>query len=756
LAADPNTGLNLAGPRDEGDRAQSVRNLVTPERLRALFAPRRIALVGASDTSGWSKLIVDSLDKVGFGGSWVPVHPRHSAAFGRPVASSLSSIDGGVDLAYILAPQRAVEAVLADAAAAGVRHAVVLAAGYGETGPEGAELQERLVDIAIAHQMTLLGPNGLGYINATAKVAPYGLGIPTPPKQGAVGVVLQSGALATTVLNLHRERGVGLSLLVSMGNEAMVRAADVMEYLIEDESTKVISLFLEGIRNASRFSALAARALAAGKPIVALKVGSTPEGQRSAAAHTGAVAGDDAVVDAAFRQFGVIRVASLEELVVTAGLLAEGPVLSGRRMGVITASGGCNDFIVDRASAEGIEIPKLMPDTVQRLREEAVPDFGSPDNPVDVTGYGLAEDSMSEETQFSAALEAVTADPSIDFVLFMGVYVPESRLDEGHDLLDRQTRCLAEIMTRSPVPVVSISEAFGSLGSYQCEFLDRHGIHLLGGMNLGIGAIGHALRWHERRGPARVSEEPPARGSRDLGALSDLNGPWPEVAGRQLLENAGVPLVPARLASRAGDAVAAAAGLGFPVVLKAQAEGLVHKSDIGGVMVGLDSATAVAEAFALIAARTREAMPAAQFDGVLVSPMRQGGVELLAGINRDPVFGLTLAVGLGGVWVELLRDVGLRVLPATRSDVLELLGDLRSAPLLNGHRGAEPVNLSRVADAVLRLCDAAEAVGPDLVSVEVNPFWCRGDQIEALDVLVITDKPGAAEGSRGPHDRQEA
>jgi acyl-CoA synthetase (NDP forming) len=757
LTADSNLGLNLSGARGPGDQAQEVRNLVTPERLRALFAPRRIALVGASDTSGWSKLIIDSLDKVGFGGSWVPVHPRHSAAFGRPVAPSLSSIDDGVDLAYILAPQRAVEAVLADAAAAGVRHAVVLAAGYSETGPEGAELQERLVDIAVAHQMTLLGPNGLGYINATAKVAPYGLGIPTPPKQGGVGVVLQSGALATTVLNLHRERGVGLSLLVSMGNEAMVRAADVMEYLIEDESTKVISLFLEGIRDAERFSALAARALAAGKPIVALKVGSTPAGQRSAAAHTGAVAGDDAVVDAAFRQFGVIRVTSLEELVVTAGLLAEGPALGGRRMGVITASGGCNDFIVDRASAEGIEIPKLMPDTVQRLREEAVPDFGSPDNPVDVTGYGLAEDSMSEETQFSAALEAVTADPSIDFVLFMGVYVPESRLDEGHDLLDRQTRCLAEIMARSPVPVVSISEAFGSLGSYQCEFLDRHGIHLLGGMNLGIGAIGHALRWHERRGRGPASEEaPPAPGARDLGALSDLDGPWPEVAGRQLLEGAGVPVVPARLASRAEDAVAAAAGLGFPVVLKAQAKGLVHKSDIGGVVVGLDSAAAVAEAFATIAARTREAMPAAQFDGVLVSPMRQGGLELLAGINRDPVFGLTLAVGLGGVWVELLRDVGLRVLPATRSDVLELLGDLRSAPLLNGHRGAEPVNLGRVADAVLRLCEAAEAVGPDLVSVEVNPFWCRGDQIEALDVLVITDKPGTAEGSRGPRDRQEA
>lgn len=757
MTASTNAGPNLADRRDDRDREQAIRSLVTPERLRAMFGSRRIALVGASDTSGWSKLIVDSLDKVGFDGTWVPVHPKHSVAFGRPAAPSLSSMGEAVDLAYILAPQRAVEGVLADAAAAGVRNAVVLAAGYSEAGAKGVELQERLVDIAVRHQMTLLGPNGLGYINASAKVAPYGLGIPTPPKQGGVGVVLQSGALATTVLNLHRERGVGLSLLVSMGNEAMVRAADVMEYLIEDESTKVISLFLEGIRNAERFTALAARALEAGKPIVALKVGSTPAGQRSAAAHTGAVAGDDAVVDAAFRQFGVIRVASLEELVVTSGLLAEGPVLSGRRMGVITASGGCNDFIVDRASAEGIEIPKLRADTVKRLRAEAVPDFGSPDNPVDVTGYGLADDSMSAETPFSAALEAVTADPSIDFVLFMGVYTPESGLDDGHDVLDRQTRHLAQIMGRSPVPVVPISEAFGSLGPYPREFLDRHGIHLLGGMNLGIGAIGHALRWRERRSKGQVPEQwRPALGAQELGALAGLDGPWPEVAGRALLESAGVPVVPATLAARAEDAVAAAAGLGYPVVLKAHAEGLVHKSDIGGVVVGLDSAVSVTDAFTSIARRTRAAMPAAQFDGVLVSPMRQGGLELLAGITRDPVFGLTLAVGLGGVWVELLRDVGLRLLPASRSDVLELLGELRSAPLLNGHRGAEPVDLGRVADAVTRLCDAATALGPELVSIEVNPFWCRGDQIEALDVLVITDKSGAAHGSPGPRDRQEA
>ena len=742
------------GPADAaqpGDRDWAIRRLVTPKRLQALFAPRSIAMVGASDTSGWSKLIVDSLGKVGFDGSWIPVHPKHERAFGKLTVPSLRHLDEPVDLAYILAPRPAVETVLADAAAAGVRNAIVLAAGYGEAGGVGQRRQERLVDLAIAHDMTLLGPNGLGYVNAPAKVAPYGLGIAPPLKTGSVGVILQSGALATTVLDTLRARNVGVSLLVSMGNEAMVRAADVMEYLIEDESTKVIALFLEGIRSAERFAALAARALEVGKPVVALKVGSTPAGQQSAAAHTGAIAGDDAVVEAAFRQFGVIRVRSLEELVVTAGLLAEGPALTtGRRMGVITASGGCNDIIADRASAEGIVVPRLTRSTIDQLRREAVPDFGSAVNPVDVTGFSLAHDAISDETEFTTALRLVRQDPKIDFVLYMGVYVPENRPDEGSEVVESQTAHLARVIEQSATPVVAVSETFGSLGPYQRELLERHHLHLVGGMDLGIGAIGHALRWQEQRRRQQTARVPGRR--RRVRVPAGPAGPWPELAGRELLQNAGVPVIPASLATGAEEAVAAADAIGYPVVLKAQAEGLVHKSDAGGVIVGLSTPAAVAEGFTTIRDRVRRALPDARFDGVLVSPMRSGGLELLAGITRDPVFGPTLAVGLGGVWVELLGDVGLRVLPVSRGDVLDLLAGLRSAPLLTGHRGTEPVNLRRVADAVVRLCDAALALGPQLASLEVNPFWCRGDAVEALDVLVVTSDDDS--GVRGP--RREA
>lgn len=736
--------------RHGGYRDAAVRSLATPERLEALFTPRSIALVGASDRSGWSKLLIDSLETVGFDGTWTPVHPKHDTAFGRATVPSLRQLSTPVDLAYILAPQHAVETVLEDAAAAGIRNVVVLAAGYEDDGERGRKRQQRLVDMAIAHDITLLGPNGVGYVNAPAKVAPYGLEIINPLKCGAVSAVLQSGGLASAVLDVHRARSIGLSLLVSMGNEAIVRTVDVVEYLIEDASTKVISLFLEGIRDADRFTALAARALEVGKPIVALKVGSTPEGQRSAAAHTGAVAGDDAVVDAAFRQFGVIRVSSIEEMVVTAGLLAEGPPLTGRRMGVISLSGGLNDIIADRASEEGIQLPAFTARTTARLREGAVPEYGSALNPVDATAFGLAEDSTSDETSRTAALSAVSEDPEIDFILCMGVAVPEIKPELRSDLVESRTAYLAEVVAQSPIPVVAMSETFCSLGPYQRELLERYHVHLVGGMEFGISALGHALRWQERRrrGPVPLTQRPCSIAGTALES-GTVDGPWPESEGRRLLHAGGVPLVPARLASCADEAVAAAEEFGYPVVLKAQARGLVHKSNVGGVTLDLRSPAAVRNAFADIDGRIRRAMPDGSLEGVLVSPMRRGGVELLAGVKHDPVFGPALAVGLGGIWVELLHDVALRVLPVSRSDVIEMLGELRSAPLLNGLRGTEPVNLQRAAAVIHKLSDVALSLGPRLTSLEVNPFWCRGDQIEALDVLVVTGEATQANPNSG-------
>src|SRR6201991_1431315 len=307
---------------DPEELVAARRRLATPDRLRSFFAPRSIALVGASDSSGWGQFIVASLATSGFTGPLRPVHPTRPTAFARPTVANLRDLDEPVDLAYVLAPTRAVESVLEDAAAAGIRNAIVLASGYGDGGGEqGRAAEARLVERAVELDITLLGPNCLGFVNAAGSVAPFGLGIVPPLRRGPVGIVLQSGALTSNVLAFARSHQVGISLLTSMGNEAVITTAGVVEHLIADDDCAVIGLFLESVRDAPRFMALAAAALAADKPIVALKVGRTEAGRRTALAHTGAAEPNDAVIPAAFRQYAKIRVGSLEELLVTVGLM---------------------------------------------------------------------------------------------------------------------------------------------------------------------------------------------------------------------------------------------------------------------------------------------------------------------------------------------------------------------------------------------------------------------------------------------------
>ena len=336
---------------------RTARELVTPERLRAFFAPRSIALVGASDNSGWARFIVASCATAGFAGPLTAVHPRATRAFGLPVVPSLRDLAEPAELAFILTPVQAVEGVLDDMGAAGIPNAVVLASGYREVGEAGRALEDALLDRAVANGVTVLGPNCLGFVNAHSRSAPYALALPPPLIAGPVGVALQSGALASVVLAFAKAHAIGLSLLTSMGNEAMMKTADVLDYLVEDEATRVICLFLEEIGDPARFARVAEKADRAGKPIVALKVGSSPAGQQAALAHTGSVAGDDAVVDAVLRQLNVIRVTSLEELLTTGAALGYSRWPRGRRMGVLTLSGGSCDIIADAASAQGVAIP---------------------------------------------------------------------------------------------------------------------------------------------------------------------------------------------------------------------------------------------------------------------------------------------------------------------------------------------------------------------------------------------------------------
>ena len=715
-----------------GDPRILARELITPERLAAFFAPRTVAMVGASETSGWSRFIVAASAAVGFTGELLPVHPRHQQVFGRPAVPSLRDLTEPADLAFILAPTKAVPDVLADAAAAGVGNVVVLASGYREAGRRGRELEDELVAAAARDGIVVLGPNTLGFLNTAAKTAPFALTVPLPLTAGPVGIALQSGALSSAFLGFARAQAIGVSTVASLGNEAMITTADVIDYLVDDEQTRVICLFLEEVGDPAAFSAAAQRADQAGKPVVALKVGSSQAGQQAALAHTGAVAGDDAIVDAALRQLNVIRVTSIEELLSTAALLGYQRWPRGRRMGVLTSSGGACDIIADRASAEDIEIPPFSVETTDAIAAH-LPSFAAARNPLDVTGYVLANARTSTKTAIDHALDAAVEDPGLDFIVFSGVTVPDARPPDERAavLLEDRVAWLAGRLSEARIPVLPFGMTCTDITGYARDLLGRHGIHPVAGLDLGIRALGHVLRWQERRGSVGLLTTPASPAAVSASAQSSAaSQPWSESRARGLLTAAGIPVVPGRVAGSADEAVAVARELGTPVAVKINSALVSHKSDIGGVLLNLHGDDAVRAGYEKVISAAK---PLDAGNEVLVTSMRPAGIEVLAGVTMDPGFGPVLAVGLGGLFVELLRDTSLRVLPVGPAEVRAMLGELRALPVLQGARGVVPADLDALARVIAELARSL----PGLQALEVNPLWVCGDQIEALDVLVV-------------------
>lgn len=718
------------------DTARHHAGRADPQRLARFFAPRSLAIVGASETAYWSRNAITNLMAAGFGGPLALINPKRKTVFGRDCVGSLRDVTSAVDLAYIAVPPEAVPAVLEDAASAGIGNAVIIAAGFGETGADGRTRQAALVEHAGRAGVLVLGPNCPGFINFSANVSAYGQQIPADMQPGGVSIVLQSGALASVVMKFSQAHGVGLSKVICMGNEAAVGAVDVMEYLIADDDTRVIAMFLEQIRDGSRFLDLAHRALIAGKAIVVLKAGRTAAGQMAALAHTGAVAGDEAVIDAALRQAGVVRVRSLEELLMSAGLLARGLDLKGPRIAVVTASGGACDIIADRASDEGLEMPAFSPETAAELTAY-LPDFATVQNPLDTAAVDTVRTTAGAAVPMDVVAEIVSRDANVDVVLYMGFnVVPQATPDEpGQVGLAARMRHVGDMIRQAPVPIVGISLTCLDVGSFARGLYDRNDIPMLGGIEFGLMALGHAIRWQRAHTGAadradRVGTAP------SLSSAKPRRGPWSEAEGRALLEANGVPLVPASLVLTADEAAAAAERHGFPVVLKICSAEIAHKSDIGGVVLNVRDAQGVRAAFAAVD-RAGRAAAGDGIDGVLVSPMRPRGVELFAGITVDPTFGPTLAVGLGGIWIETLKDVALRVLPVTEGDVRSMLRSLQGSALLDGARGGPKVDHARAAQAIVRIAQAALSLGPDLHALEVNPLWCLDDRVEALDALVV-------------------
>jgi acyl-CoA synthetase (NDP forming) len=692
--------------------------------LTAMLRPRSIALVGATDRSRWSQNTFDNLINRKYPGEVYLVSRRGGTVHGRSAAISCVAVGAPIDLALLMVPMAAVDEALADLAAADVHNAAILTSGFAETGHEGAEHQARLAALARRHGVSLLGPNCLGFVNFIDNVPLWTGGFRAPSKPGSIAVVTQSGANGSFISSLAAQHEIGLSHMVSTGNEADLDCADFIDHLIDLPEVRAIALFAETIRHAPSFAAAARRAIAAAKPIVVLKIGLSEVTARSAQAHTGALVGDDRVFDGVCRQLGMVRVDSIEDLLYTADVISRTGVLRPDGLAVVSISGGACEIVADRAQVLGVPLPSLSDAATAELRT-ALPSFGTPHNPLDITGGAVLQPDLFEQ-----GLRILGRQP--DFSALACLFDVPVTAEQATEFTLAALRHIADGLRAAEIPALMVSHTVKPVTEVSARIIEEIGIpYVSAGLHHGMNALGHAFWWADQY--RRLSGV-----AASIATIADTSErPRSERATLAYLARCNVPVVPVTLARHAEQAVAAARATGGPVVLKIASDDIAHKSDIGGVLLNLEGDEAVAGAFRRIVA---VAPAEARLDGVLVAPMRSGGLELFVGCTRDAQWGHVIAVGLGGVWVEILEDVSLRPLPIDAAEVKRMLGELRGARLLQGARGTPAADLDALAAAVARIGDAAVALGPDLEALEVNPLWVRGAQIEALDALAAWRK----------------
>jgi acyl-CoA synthetase (NDP forming) len=571
--------------------------------------------------------------------------------------------------------------------------------------------------------MVLLGPNHLGFANLTDGVPVCSVpGLPRVP--GPVALLSQSGASSSAMVDFAAMANVGLSYLVTLGNEAMITAGHVLDFLVDDPGTRAVAVFMETVLDPETFRRAARRAAAADKAIVVLKAGSSALSARTAAAHTGALVGDDRVIDAVFADLGIIRVDSIEDMLITAGAAAALGRLGRTGLGIVSISGGACDIVADRADDLGADLPELAPSTRDALAA-IMPPYGTVQNPLDVTGAAIIEPAI-----FTRAIEAMSADPSIGVI---GVVNSIPWIDTGRPYTGQMfVDAIGAGMRAASCPTTYVNQVMQPVTGYTRASMERGGVsHVIPGLRQAVVALRNVGWWSEATRTAGAAT-PPAPVPVPAPVLR--RGKWSEPAVRALLAEAGIPVVPARLAGSAEEAVKAAADLGGPLAVKIVSADILHKSDIGGVRLEVPAdEDAVRAAYQAV---TAAAPDGARVEGVLVSPMRRGGTELLVGVVPDPQWGPVLAVAIGGVFVEVLRDSALAPLPVTPGQAGRLLDRLRGRAVLDGVRGAAPADLDALTAVIARIGDLALALGDSLGSLEVNPLLVDGARLEALDAVL--------------------
>ena len=679
---------------------------MTRASLAAFFEPRSVAVIGASrDPSKVGGSVLANLRSAGFPGRVIPVNARAHSVQGLRAYPSLLDADGEVDLAVITVPAPGVLAALEQCVTKGVQGAVVISAGFRESTEEGQKREADLRRWLVGQRIRVLGPNCLGWIRPSRRLnVTFAPGMPEP---GAIAFISHSGALAVAILDWARDRRLGFSLFASLGNQADLNESDLLQAAAEDEETRVIVLYVEGVADGRRFFDTLSAA-AATKPVVLLKTGRSAEGARAVSSHTGALAGSDAAFDAAVRQAGAVRVTRIEELFDLARGLASQPLPSGRRLIVVTNGGGLGIVSTDAARRAGLAVDEL-PDAVRERLAAVLPSTASLANPVDLVGD-------ADAARYSRALHALGPE-SGDALLV--VLTAQATTDSAG-----VARAIVGATRGWSIPVVAAFVGGARLVA-GVRALEEAGIPCYPFPEPAVESLAGMVQVADRR---RQESDPaaqalPAPDVRALVArLAAAGTAQPgllELA--PLFEAYGIPCAIGHAAATPEAAATIAARVGFPVALKVRSPDITHKTEVGGVVLGLGSTSEVTDATRAMLARVRAARPQARIQGVLVQPMVGAGRELLLGMVRDPQFGPLVMVGVGGIYVEVLKDTAARLAPVPLREALAMLDELRMAPLLRGVRGEAPVDRTAVAELITRFAQLVVDV-PGLREIEINPL----------------------------------
>jgi len=690
-----------------------------PRDLTALIDPKSIAVIGASNEPyKFGGRPIRYMKMAPFKGPIYPINPRESKIQGLKAYADIREVGEPIDMAIVTVPAPAVVGVAEAAGEAGVKSLVIFSSSFAEVGGEGIVWQERLGEISEQYDMRICGPNCLGTLTPST----WAIGTFSSmfdhgwPKPGGLTIMTQSGAVGAHILVQARELGLGIRTWVATGNEVDVDIADCIAFGATDPETKVITAYMEGCKNPDRLITALKMAREAGKPVFCMKVGSSDVGAAAAATHTASLAGSDAIFDAVFRQYSVVRVHSLEEMMDHAAAALVSPLPKGRRLGIVSVSGGAGVMASDEAENIGLEVPEL-PQIAQDLVRTAMP-YAAARNPVDVTAMATNQFDLLGE-----GLEAMLEHGDVDMtMIFLSAVGFSDRIMEG------MNKIFPAIREKYPEAIMSIAMLCSDENR---RFLESHGYLICEEMNRGLRSMEALAR--VREGLEAVSDDGSVEGGTAVASIPQevLN----EHGAAQLLAGAGVPYPAMTIAQSAAEAAEAVKTLGGRCVMKILSADIQHKTDIGGVKLNVTPDSAAA-AFEAIMAGATEHLPAARLDGVLVAPMAEPGVETIIGVQNDPVFGPTVMFGLGGVFVEVFRDVSFRVAPFAPAEAMRMIRELKSLPLLEGARGAEPVDLDGLAKMLSRLSHFAAANADRFESIDINPFVARTDGGVALDAVI--------------------